>query len=217
MNRGLIAGIIALVLLLGGAGAYFLTQDDDPASPASEQNDESNDQMAGTFQPVATTGLDFVATFRTTVGDQTSEARVEYDSPNAWRYIGNQDGTEFEMIITTDGFFSMANGQWIKYPVSASTDNGFDTSLYEYDADELAALNAGATYAGTDSCPSGTCDVWEVESMDGSSVTIYIDAASRRISQVVSRSDTATTSISYEYIEVMVSPPEKYTELELPA
>lgn len=211
MNKNLIIGIVAAVVIGGGAVAYVATRgdDDDDANNNNTISQSQNDDV-NAFNPLSTEGLSVVMTI--TSSNQEGEGVFEFDGEGNSRYVATQNGQAIEFIITSDGYFTKAGDQWIKYPTTASTQSGIDATAYQYDDSELTAYRNTAVHQGQQSCSAGTCDVWAY-SAGGAESKIYIDTDTRYISQVETSANGQTSTVTYEYKDVTITPPTDYQEL----
>ena len=119
-----------------------------------------------------------------------------------------------EIIYTSDAYYSCQGDNCVKFPISQSGDSGFDPSAYTYDESKLSSY-ANPAYKGQQSCPSGTCDVWEV-SAGGVTSTLYVDSSSKRITQVESTVGGKTSKIVYEYKDVSITVPANAQTIPVP-
>ena len=119
-----------------------------------------------------------------------------------------------EIIYTSDAYYACQGDNCVKYPISQSSNSGFDPSAYTYDQAKLASYTSPAN-KGQQSCPSGTCDVWEV-SAGGYSSKLYIDSDTKRITQVESTVAGKTSKIVYEYKDVSITVPANAQTIPVP-
>jgi hypothetical protein len=139
---------------------------------------------------------------------------MEYDkNSKVVKYQSTANGQTTILYYASDAFYTCQNDSaCYKYPINQSTASGFSRESYEYSQEELADFKNGAAYQGTQPCPAGSCDVWKVSTEDGQS-TIYIDKATKRISQVEGTTAAGSSKIVYEYKDVNVSIPPNAQEL----
>lgn len=211
MNRNLIIGLVAAVVVGGGIWAYLANQDDEATSNDTNQSQQDGENPA--FNATSTADLDFVGTI--SGSGQEGTIVFEYDKDtDSIRYIATSaDGSEIQTITTPDAYYAQANGQWIKYPTG--TDSGFNPDNYQYTADELATYQ-GSAYQGTQDCASGTCHVWRYNAGNTES-TLLIDTSTGYIVRVSSVVGDQTSAIDYEYKEVSITAPADAQEIELPS
>lgn len=207
MSRTRIIAAVVVVALAGG-GAYLLTKDDngDKSSESTSQTANNQTGSEGNFSPVSTEGLEFKATLTTTKDGTNTVATIEQDDQKNIRYTATQGGQQVEIIYTKDAYYMCTAGNCIKYPISQQGSAGFDPGTYTYDASKLEGYKNNSAYKGQKSCPAGTCDVWSVTA-GGYTSTIYVDTKTKRISQVESTVNGATTKIVYEYTDVTITVP----------
>ena len=202
MSRPVLIGvIIAAVVVMGGGAAYMLTKDDDSDSQ-QQSSQNSTDTGNNTFGPASTEGLEFTATISV---DGTQSAMLEHDDQGNTRYIATSGGQQIEIIYTSDAYYSCQGDNCVKFPISQSSNSGFNPGDYTYDETKLSGY-ANPAYKGQQSCPSGTCDVWEV-SAGGVTSTLYVDSNTKRIAQVESTVGGKTSKIVYEYKDVTITVP----------
>lgn len=208
MNKGLIIGIIAAVVIAGGAVAYFSMPDESDNNNASTNQNQANNNLP-TFNAASTDSRDFVATISS--GVEGGDSSFEYDvDSKSFRYKASASGQTIETIITPDAYFTMANGEWIKYPTT--TGSGIDPESYQYNTNEIDAYKGTTTYVERESCSAGPCDVWRTTSA-GAVSTLFIDTATGYIVRVETTVDGKTSSIAYDYKNVTIAPPTTYQEL----
>lgn len=206
MNKRLLIGAIVVLLVGGGAAAYFVTKDDDTSTPATSQIGNNQPTANPAFNAASTEGLEFKATISTAIGGQATESTIEQDDKGNTRYVASAGGRQMEIIYTSDAYYSCQGNNCVKFPVSQSSNSGFNPSDYTYDQSKLAGYVSGAAYKGQKSCPSGTCDVWSINT-GGSTSTFYIDSTTKRITQVESTIAGSSTKIVYDYANVTITVP----------
>ena len=208
MTRRMIVGVaVAAVLIGGGGAAYMLTKDDDNGSSqnTSQSENQSGDNQ-NAFNAASTEGLEFKATISTTSGGQATQATIEHDDKGSTRYVASAGGQQTEIIYTSDAYYMCTSGSCYKYSLSQTPGVNFNPKDYEYGADKLEGYKSGAAYKGKQSCPSGSCDVWSV-SGGGGTTTLYVDAGTKRITQVETSISGATSKIVYDYTDVTITIP----------
>ena len=217
MTRPVLIGAIAVVLVGGGAAAYMLTKDDDKSSTDNTSQQAQNNQPAGAFDAASTEGLEFKATITTTASGQATESTIEHDDKGSTRYVASAGGQQTEIIYTSDAYYLCSGSNTcIKYSLDQPSSVSFNPKDYEYGTDKLAGYKSGAAYKGQQSCPSGTCDVWSV-SGGGGTTTLYVDASTKRITQVETTVNSATSKIVYDYTDVTINIPANAQTIPVPA
>lgn len=209
MSRSLVIGAVVLILLGGGAAAYVLTKEDDKNKESASQTSPSPNNNA--FNPASTENLEFAATI---TAEGAPQAIMERDDKGNTRYVTSQSGQQMEIIYTSDAYYSCQGDTCMKFSISQSGSSGFDPSAYTYDEAKLAGYGSPA-YKGKQSCPSGTCDVWEV-STGGVTSTLHVDSSTKRISQVEGTVGGRTSKIVYEYKDVTISVPQNAQTVTVP-
>src|SRR5690606_39262174 len=125
---------------------------------------------------------------------------------------GSDGGEAFEAIYTAEAYYSCANDQCVKFPISQSDDgSGFQPSDYIYDDEKLSELGQNARYVGKRDCPAGQCDVWDVTD-DGETSTLYI-GSDGRISQVTASTDEGEVKIVYTFKPITIEVPANAQEI----
>jgi len=219
MSKKLILGIVIAAVLIGGGIGFVIVSNEDGESDQSNQTNTTQQSADGTtFNPVATDGLEFAATLTTTTPENVSvTATIQYDtSSKAWQYTATNDGETLEAIYTADAYYIKSGETWLKLPLSQGAQT-FNPDQYDYSGSTLSDLQAKVASQGTAACPAGTCHVWKVEGYEGNSaVTIYVDTATNRISQVVAESAAGTSTIVYDYKDVTVTIPTEVSTVPIP-
>ncbi len=201
--------IIVVVLLLLGGGYWLMNRDkNDDASNNAQPAASTSGTNNSAFDALATNGASYAATITATANGKTTSATMEYDkNTGAIKYSAGSGSSAATVIYTKDAYYiCQTASKCYKYPISGSNSSGFDPSSYEYSSDKLNSLRNTAVDKGTMSCPAGTCHVWQV-SVGGYTSTIYIDTATKRISQVEGTTAAGSSKIVYEYKDVTVTPP----------
>ena len=206
MKSKLIGVILAVVVVGGGAGAFLLTQNSDSDSSKSNSNDSSESQDSSpTFNPKATKNQAFSATLEGTSEGSALNGTLESDGKGTIHFTGTQAGETAEYFATSDGSFIFCQGEeCFKSPASQS---GVSTDDYEVTEEDIAKYKSKATSLGSESCPSGTCNVWEYNDDDGTKTKIYIDKKTDYVSQVVGQDGTDTFKIVYDFKDVTITLP----------
>lgn len=211
--------IIAAVILVAliGIGAYAMSQDDgaDKSNTSSNTSSNNSGNQPSSFDAL-TTDTSFVATITTSNDGQEVKAVMSYDKDSgAVKYVTTTEGKEVSMYYTKDAYYlCQSANDCFKYPLGQGSVSGFDPGTYQYDNQDIAGLRNNAAYQGQQSCPAGTCDVWKVTE-GTNSTTVYIDASTKRISQVETTTAAGTSKVVYEYKSVSVTPPANAKELPL--
>ena len=212
MTRPVLIGVIvAAVVVLGGGAAYMLTKDDNGETEQTNTSQANQSTNANAFSPASTEGLEFTATITT---DGAGTATFEHDDKGSTRYVATTGGQQMEIIYTSDAYYSCQGHDCVKFPISQSSNSGFDPSQYTYDENKLASY-ASPAYKGQQSCESGTCDVWEV-SAGGYTSTLYVDSSTKRITKVQGTVGGKTSTIVYEYKDVTITVPANARTITVP-
>ncbi|MCA9323832.1 hypothetical protein KC992_01890 [Candidatus Saccharibacteria bacterium] len=216
MSRNVLIAIIAVLVIAGGGAAFVLTRSNDEDSTSgtnNASNSQSNDQSSNasnnegrTFNPKATASQAFVATISgTSEGSETLSGTIESDGQGNSHFIGTQAGQTAEYYTLSDGTYIFCqNGACYKASAENSADEADD---YSFKEEDILKFRDTASYVGTDDCPAGTCDVWQVND-NGTDTRIYIDTKTQYVSQVVGTQDGDTFKVVYEFKDnVTVTPP----------
>lgn len=206
--------IVAVVLVLGLAAFLLLSNDDDSsgdqanANNGTQQADSEGQQTADSnFSPVGMMDMAFEATVDGTDADGKSyQMLLQYDGEGRTRMSGEQNGTRFETVFTSDAFYSCEGENCVKFPISQSDNSPFTPGEYVYEDEDFTDFKNSATYKGTGDCPAGTCDIWEVTE-DGYTSQLYLDS-NQRISKVEGSSAEGSVSITYVYKNVNIEIPQ---------
>lgn len=206
--------IVVAVLVLGLAAFLVFGNDDDNSGnqantgDSTQQADSESQQSADTrFAPVGMMDMAFEATVDGTDADGKSyQMLLQYDGEGRTRMTGEQNGTRFETIFTSDAFYSCEGQNCVKFPISQSDSSPFTPDEYVYEDDDFTEFQDSAAYKGTGDCPAGTCDIWEVTE-DGYTSQLYLDR-NRRISKVEGSSVEGNVTITYEYKNVNIEIPQ---------
>ncbi|MDZ7786253.1 MAG: hypothetical protein U5L95_03990 [Candidatus Saccharibacteria bacterium] len=208
MSKGMIIGIIVAVLGIGGSVAYFVTRNngEESGSQTTAQEDEQSAESgdAPTFDPAATSGQDFVATMNgTTTEGEEFNGEIEYDSNGSTHFTGTTAGEQVEFYTTANRYVLCTAGNCFEYGDQSSLPS---TPDYNYNEEDFSDFRDTANYQGRQSCPAGTCNVWEITE-DGTTTTVFITD-----DQTVSQAKTSGTggefTITYEYRDVNISLPQ---------
>lgn len=225
----IVASVVLALLVIGGvfwvvkgknkdsSSSSQANSHSDQQSPSQKSSQKSQKQSPSgqtTFNPLPLADTEFAATLTTATANGGSvNASMEYDKDNnAWRYIGQSNGIKVEAVYTTDAYYINAGGNWMKLPLSQGT-QAFNPSQYKYDQATIKDFQAKVQNKGTQSCPSGTCQVWEIANYQGNDkITFYTDTSSNRISQIVTESSAGKSTIVYTYKDINVTVPANVTE-----
>ncbi len=214
MKKVLIIVAVVLVLAGGGAGAYYLLSRDDaqPSTEATQTQPASETSTTG-FAPASMEGVPFEATITVEGEGKTIESVMKFDGKGNSEYVAVQDGKRITMFFTEDFYYMCTNATTcFKYKITNGDTGSVDPSQYEFTEEDLNNMRATATYKGQQACQASTCDVWE--STEGTTtVNIYIDTTTKRISQAITQTDRGTSTMVFEYKDVTVDVPKNAQEL----
>ena len=206
--------VLAVLLIGGGVAAYFVNKNnqDEKAQKAAETSEAANTNQASntkTLEAASTSGKPFVATVNTTINGKDVTGIMSSDGQGNVSYVYKADGKDISLIYTADAYYLCSGTETcLKYAASKSSSSGFDPSTYQFDSSRLNALKNTAAYQGQQTCPTGTgtCDVWSVTS-GSTTTTMYVNASTKQIAKVTTKSGTTTSDITYEYKAVTVAAP----------
>jgi len=169
---------------------------------------------SNSFAAVSTQGLAYTATINTTAGDgSTSTATIMTDGKGTTQYATTQSAENIQITYTPTAFYTCNSGTCYKYPANQGSTTSFDPASYTYTDAQIATFKNTASYQGKKSCPAGTCDAWSVTS-SGTTSTLFIDTATKRISQVETvQADGKKSSIVYDYKAVNITIPANATSI----
>ncbi len=229
MNKKKIIIISVIVALLVLGSIFWITKSKNNKNSSTQSNSSSDKESssekssqktqkqstanATTFNPLPLSDTEFAATLTTaTTNGGSVNASMEYDKDsNAWRYTGQSNGIKIEAIYTTDTYYMNTGDSWIKLPLSQGT-QAFNPSQYKYDQATIKDFQSKVQNKGSQSCPSGTCQVWEITNYQGNDkITFYIDTSSNRISQLITESSAGKSTIVYTYKDITVTVPTNVT------
>ncbi len=219
MKKAVIA-LVVLVVLAGGTAAFVLTRgkkssDAQPQTKTTEQQTTTETTTTEpSFSPVSTTGLAFTGTITTEKDGKTVRATIKYDGKGNAEYNSTQNGQSTRVVFTKTMYYTCTKQGCYKFALKDSSGTSFDPSQYQYDDKAISDFKTGATYKGQQSCPSGTCDVWETADFQGrGSATVYIDTATHRITKVESVYSGANATIVFDYQTVTIEIPKDAQEV----
>lgn len=211
MKKKLIV-IVLIVLAVGGGAAYTLTR----SNKSSDSNTSSSSNSDNQFTASPTDSA-FKATITTQTDSGQTVMVMEHDqAKNITKVTGSAGGSSFTYYYAPSGFYMcQTESSCMKYSSESSFADVFDPTTYTYDETKLAALRTGSSYQGVKNCPAGSCNVWKVTS-NNSSLLMYIDTKTHRISEVDSTYGTTTSKIEYDFNPVSLTLPENATTVTIP-
>lgn len=207
MNKKLVIGLVAAGVIAAAGAVYIFTRDNgnetDNGSPAG------TNQNAGTatFNPIATDDLSFEAELSGIVEGEQYTATILHDGEGTTKYTSAVDGNTVEFYVTGDTFISCQDDMCMRFP-AADQDDMFDQDRYSYNEDDFTRFRESASYQGKQSCPAGTCDVWEVEDEDAEYTTQVYLTGDRRVSKLTTSGGDDSFEIVYTYKDVSITLPQ---------
>lgn len=225
MNKKLLIGIVAFVILAGG-GSFFLLNNLD---------ENSNNQTNDSVQQETTDSTDASSVFPANSqsypvrirGEVTDSANAEsngtltmaFQSESVWSMTMDlQDGTSSTILyIDNMSYFeNPEDGTWMKIPFDGSAES--PTSSYGIDESSHDQYRQSAAYQGKEACSLGTCDIWVWTDPANSSNTATIKFGSDgRVAEISTHTGTATSTLAYDYdTPVNIEVPANVAEFEFP-
>ncbi len=205
MNK-IITLIVLAVIVVGGGTAIILTNKDSKDSMNSSRANSSKTQtgQGNDFSALPTADLSFVATLTSTANGKTVKTVMESDAKTgAVRYASDT----MTMIYTKDAYYICQTAEnCFKYKLGQGSGASFNPKDYQYDSSKIDSYRNSSTKLGTESCPAGTCVVWQVTN-GGYVSKIYVDSKTKRVSKVTSSQGETSTTIIYDYKDVSVQVP----------
>jgi len=205
------AGSIIALLLIGAVSVYL-----------AKINNKESSALNRPFTAEANISTPYVATITDTVLNRTHHTTVESDGHGDYNYPSTNDGMPMTTVYTPDGFYQCNSASQLctKYPNDPSISN-IDPGGYSFSSTKINDLKSTAKYNSQQKCPDSrnTCDVWYTTTMYNTSTYYYVDTANKKIMQTIhygrfsEARDSAkiTIKVAYDYKNVTVSIPTKYT------
>ncbi len=225
MSKQLIGIIIAILLVAGGAFAYFAVNDSGEESASQDSQDTSSeiaeeDNGATPFDPVSLENSSYIATVSGEDESGPVEGTIESDGEGNYRFAFTVDGESSEMITVDSTTYSCTDSEGcFSFPQSEDTSgmqDAFNPDRFNYNDEDYQEFQDLASYQGQQTCSVGTCDVWVYSDEDVDS-TIFIEPGSNRIIRIESREGNSTFTLAYEYREVSIEAPDNPQTIDLPS
>lgn len=218
MNKNIKIAVIAIVIIAAGAAGYLVMKNKDEGTDTSTKettsiNDKTTDEnKTPEFNPLSTENESFKATMEVSEEDAVIfEGDIERDTDGNIKFSGEQDGEFVEMYLKQDGTYIVCQGGAC-YSLSDG-EKPFTQSDFVASDEDIAKYKTTAKFIREDSCPAGTCDVWEYTNDDGEPAQVYISQEDRRVSRVTGISEGSDLVIDYEYTDVSITFPENVQAL----
>ena len=219
MSKKILGIVLAVVVLAGGAFAFWQLQDDEPELEQEVAENGISQEEAAQLALVAENmaGASYVATINADTPEGSFESVLEFDGEGNYSFNAEQDGQTVQFILIGDTAYTCEGEQCFEFP-SRQDDDMFNFNIddFTYEEDELTDFAETATYLGEESCPAGTCDVWEIVDETETS-RLYIDTDSNQISQATGTGDDGEFTMVFEYQDISIEAPENvqpFPELE---
>ena len=216
MNRNTLAGLI-LALLLAFSVGFFVMQDD-PDTAENTTSEETSELPDSVYSgPYILTGT--ITDSASTTGDNTIEIR--YKNNQLWSLtITNTQGNTSTIYDGTYTYIGNDTSGWTRLPSTTSSSEA-SIGAYAFTAQDLTALKSAGARVGTESCNSGTCQVWKQTISDDTTgkteSSIYI-AANGYIDTIKTTTGTTTTTFVYSYTDAVdITIPTVFTPLDVNA
>ncbi len=206
MGKQLLLIIGAVVLLGGGGFAVWQLQNDTDETSEEQASEQQVDESELAFVAEAMTNTAYVATISGQSPEGPIDAVMEHDGNDRFRFSTQQDGISGEFIITPTATYTCQDGQCMEF-AQGQQSLDIDPRDFSYDEGDLEEFSTNAVRVGTEPCPTGTCNVWEITDEDEVS-RIYVDTDSSRIAQVTGSGADGEFTITYEYRDVTIDIPE---------
>lgn len=219
MSKTIIAIIIAAVIIAGGGAAYIMSRDSDnqagDESASQTDNQRENTDGSPTFDAKTVGNEPYVAMMTTTSAEGEFTGVFEYDGKGNTHFNGSVAGNTMETYNLSDGSNIFCSAGTCYKTTGTQTQN--DNTDYLVTDEELAAYRNSAHYLGQEPCPAGNCDVWQATEAGDMNGKVYIDTATKRVSQVTGENAGTTFKMVYEFRDVTVTPPANVQELTVPS
>ena len=204
-------------ILVAGAITAFIWQQ------VIDSDDQDTNGQAATEQP--TSGLDdeelaelaraaelmneasYVATISGEAADNIIDATMEFDGQGNVRFTAQEDGRTLQFILTPEFLYSCDGDTCYEFPADGQESQLLNPGDFTYTETDAVQYQSLGRNIGQESCPAGTCNVWEIEENDETN-RIYIDVDSNLISQISGSSPDGGYTITMEYRDVSISAPD---------
>ncbi len=213
-------GIIIIVVVAGGLATWSLTkkdtkQQDNAVQTTQTANSETTAEQSSetpSFDPKATKDRAFVATLEgTSSNNVVLTGTIESDGKGTVHFSGTQAGDSVEYYLdASQAFIFCQEGKCYRYGANQS---GLNIGDYEVSDEDIAKYKESATYVGTESCTTGTCEVWQYKDEEQTDTKIYINKNTKLVSEVVGTKDGDTFKVVYEFKDVTVTLPTDVQEI----
>lgn len=212
MNK-LIPIIVGAVVVVGGAAAIITTSKKDSSSDTNTSNTQSDQSSIFDAQPTAGASFSATMTITDSKGVQTMDGLMEFDAKSELsKFTGKIADQTMTMIYSKDAYYMcQSESECFKYSTAQSSSSGFNPNNFQYDSTKLSGYKTGAKFVGTESCPSGTCSVWTVDS--ATNTKMYIDKKTKRVSQFMSSTAEGSTKVVYNYKDVSITIPQNVKDI----
>lgn len=211
MSKQAIIGIVvAVVIIVGGAGIYGVTRSDSDTDDHMDHSHHDSDHME--FAPYSTLGYTFEATFSGGKDNAETRSTMTKDAEDNFKLVSTAGGAESVFYYVDEQYVSCSAGRCVKVPNS----NNIDTSAkrYAYNDSEIEEFKKTAQYVGKADCSSGSCDKWTAE-RDGVTTTFLIDDRGR-INQASGKDGDTVFKVDFTYKDVpTITLPANVTEIPI--
>lgn len=215
----LIVLIVVAALAVGGAGYYVYKKQQDKKNTQSVTGGQDLQASNGgpDFNPQFGENDPFIATITGTVNGEESTIKLASDGKGTTEFTMTSEGQEIRYIYTADSYYMCTGGQCTVMKLDGASQATLNSDDYTYSQEEIANFKSTSTYLGQQSCPSGTCNVWQVnDGVEGSTNKLFVDTGSNRITQIEMTTNEGTSTIAFEYKDVTINIPANAQELVTP-
>lgn len=221
MKKNVIIGAVVSLLIIGGLGFYFLSNDtNSDGSDSINTTGEIINSSSELGIDISTLDEPYRVTISTSGGEDNFTGAVEYDGKGNMRTTYTEDGDSMSVMVIEGVTYSKSadDDNWIKFPSNSDSDD-LAISSNGLSREDISAYNNNdsVVYIGKESCHSGSCRVYEIKD-DDSKVVLRIDDNTNRISEVEDiNSDGETSKITYEYdSSIKIEVPTNVTDMSVP-
>ncbi len=215
MNKQLIGIIVAAIVLIGGAVAFWQFQNDEPELAQEATENGITQEEAAQLRLVAENmaGASYSATITGETPEGSLESVLEFDGEGNYSFSAEQEGQSIQFIVTGDAAYTCEGEQCFEFPRGEGDEMfSFDIDEFTYEEEDLTEFAERASFVGEEECPAGTCDVWEI--VDETETTrLYIDTSNNLVSQATGSGVEGEFTIVYDYRDVTITPPENVQPL----
>lgn len=225
-----IVGLIAAIILAGGAVFFFVSGDEDTntaSTDSSEQESNTNTSDGSNnlldIDTAALTGA-YRLEISSTGGEDSLSGTFDVDGNGNVSTLITTNGQK-SAYIYLDGVTYVQNPQdqsWISYPSGSAAAPSFNVDDLALSDDDINEISSDTTIEelGEQPCVTGTCRVYrDVDAEENQTAVVKIDVATKRLVEVVVTDNTTNevTTIVYSYPnDISIKAPEGAVEFNIP-